>query len=124
MFLHVDPSDGLPIYDQVVRQIKFAVAQGVLEPGNRAPSVRELARDLAINPNTVARAYQQLQADGILENVRGVGLEVKSGAVEACRGERRRLVGQRVASALAEARRSGLEEGELRALIEEQLRAS
>lgn len=124
MFLHVDPADGLPIYDQVVRQIKFAVAQGVLKPGNRVPSVRELARELAINPNTVARAYQQLQADGVLVNVRGLGLEVRADAIDACCAERRRLVGARVASALAEARRSGLQDGELRALIDEQLRAS
>jgi GntR family transcriptional regulator len=78
---------------------------------------------LAINPNTVARAYQQLQAEEILETIRGQGLEVKSGAIDACREERRRLVGARVASALAEARRSGLQENELRALIEDHLRA-
>ena len=65
MFVHIDPSDGLAIYDQIVRQIKFAVAAGALATGELAPSVRELARDLAVNPNTVARAYQQLQADRV-----------------------------------------------------------
>ena len=95
MFLQIDPSDGLPIYDQIVRQVKFAVARKAIRPGERVPSVRELARDLAINPNTVARAYQQLQADGVLASVRGMGLEVAEGAVEPCCQERRRLI-QRV----------------------------
>ena len=60
MFLHIEPTNGLAIYDQIVRQIKFAVAGGGLPPGEMAPSVRELARELAVNPNTVARAYNQL----------------------------------------------------------------
>ena len=53
MFLHVDPDSGLAIYDQIVRQIKFAVATGALPAGEMAPSVRELARELAVNLNTV-----------------------------------------------------------------------
>ena len=76
MFLNINPSNGIAIYDQIVRQVKFAVAQGAVKPGNLVPSVREMARELAINPNTVARAYQQLQADRVLEQVRGMGLEV------------------------------------------------
>ncbi|MCA9144036.1 MAG: GntR family transcriptional regulator, partial [Planctomycetales bacterium] len=76
MFLNINPANGIAIYDQVVRQVKFAVAQGAVKPGNLVPSVREMARELAINPNTVARAYQQLQTDGVLEQVRGMGLEV------------------------------------------------
>ena len=67
MFLHIDPHNGLAIYDQIVRQIKFAVAGGVVRSGELVPSVRELARELAINPNTIARAYRQLQDDRVLE---------------------------------------------------------
>ena len=51
MFIHIDPINGLAIYEQVVRQVKFAVARGALKPGNLVPSVREMARDLTINPN-------------------------------------------------------------------------
>ena len=54
MFFQIDPANGLPIYEQVVRQLKFAVADELLQPGELAPSVREVARELAINPNTVA----------------------------------------------------------------------
>ena len=121
MFFHVDPTDGLAIYDQVVRQVKFAIAGRVLRPGNLVPSVRELARELAINPNTVARAYQQLQADGVLQTVRGTGLEVAADAVKHCRTERLKLIRTRVAQALAEARQSGLDADELRKLVDTEL---
>ena len=123
MFLHVDPSNGLAIYDQIVRQIKFAVAGGALPPGEMAPSVRELARELAVNPNTVARAYQQLQTEGVLDSVRGMGLAVASGADKRCRSERLKLVQGRLREVLLEARRSGLELDELKQLIEEELAA-
>jgi GntR family transcriptional regulator len=123
MFLHVDPSNGLAIYDQIVRQIKFAVAGGALPPGELAPSVRELARELAVNPNTVARAYQQLQSEGVLDSVRGMGLAVASGADKRCRSERLKLVQGRLREVLLEARHSGLELDDLRKLIDEELAA-
>ena len=79
MFFQIDFGNGLAIYDQVVRQVKFAVAGEVLKEGELVPSVRELARELTINPNTVARAYRQLQDDGVLTSVRGTGLAVAAG---------------------------------------------
>ena len=80
MFLAIDPQNGVAIYEQIVRQVNFAVAAEVLVAGDLVPSVRELARQLAVNPNTVARAYRQLQSDGVLETVRGTGLAVSAGA--------------------------------------------
>jgi len=71
MFFTIDPSNGLAIYEQVVRQLIFAIAAGVVRAGDMVPSVRELARELAINPNTVARAYQNLERDGVLATVPG-----------------------------------------------------
>ena len=121
MFLHIQPSDGLAIYDQVVRQVKFAVASGAVRTGEFIPSVRELAKELAINPNTVSRAYRQLQDDGVLETVRGTGLAVAKGAAQLCRKQRRELVGQRIREALVEATRSQLTDDELRRLVERQL---
>lgn len=117
MFLHVDPDNGLAIYDQIVRQIKFAVATGALPPGEMAPSVRELARELAVNLNTVSKAYQQLQTEGVLENVRGMGLAVAAGAVKQCRSERIKLVQERLREVLWEARQSGLDADEIQKLI-------
>jgi GntR family transcriptional regulator len=123
MFFQIDADNGVAIFDQVVRQVKFAVARGAIKPGNRVPSVRELAKELAINPNTVARAYLQLQTDGVLENVRGVGLEVAAGAVAVCRAERQRLVRLRLKSALLEAVQSGLEAEELQRLCDLEITA-
>jgi GntR family transcriptional regulator len=121
MFLHIDPSDGLAIYEQVVRQVKFAVANGTLKPGDLAPSVRQLSRELAINPNTVTRAYRQLQADGVLQSVRGTGVEVAPGAVELCRSARVQLIRGRVRRALVEAKQSQLSADAVRGLVEREL---
>jgi GntR family transcriptional regulator len=123
MFLHIDPSDGLAIYAQVVRQLKFAVANGTLRPGELAPSVRELARQLAINPNTVTRAYRELQTDGVLQTVRGTGLQVAPGAVKHCRSERVKLIRDRLRQALIEAKRSQLSAEDVRGLVEQEMAA-
>ncbi len=121
MFLHIDPTDGLAIYDQVVRQITFAVASGALRAGEFVPSVREMARELAINPNTVARAYRQLRDDGVLERVRGTGLAVTRGAAARCRKQRLGLITDRVREVLREARRSQLTRDDVGKLLEKEL---
>ncbi len=121
MFVHVDPSNGIAIYDQIVRQVKFAVASDALKPGNLVPSVRELARDLTVNPNTVARAYRALQADNVLQPLRGTGLEITSAAPKKCHADRAALIRSRLRSVLAEARQSGLPADEIRSLTEAEL---
>jgi len=121
MFLHIDPTDGLAIYDQVVRQITFAVASGALRADEFVPSVRELARALAINPNTVARAYRKLRDDGVLESVRGTGLAVTPGAAARCRKQRLGLITERVREVLREARRSQLTRADVGRLLEKEL---
>jgi GntR family transcriptional regulator len=121
MFFRIETSNGLAIYDQIVRQVKFAVAGDALQAGDLVPSVRELARDLAVNPNTVARAYRQLQADGILAPIRGTGLEVTPHAAKHCAAERVSLIRERLRSVLLEARRSRLELDDIRALVDEEL---
>jgi len=123
MFLHIEPSSELAIYDQVVRQVKFAVADGAVRPGELVPSVRELARQLAINPNTVARAYRRLQDDGVLEAVRGTGLAVADGAPEACRRQRLVLIRVRLRAVLQEAKHGRLGDGDLRQLVGDELAA-
>jgi GntR family transcriptional regulator len=124
MFLRIDPDDGLAIYDQVVRQMKFAIAGEALKPGDLVPSVRELARDLAINPNTVSRAYLQLQHDGILETVRGVGLSVAAGSPKRCRTEGATLIRERLAQVFEEARLSHLDPDDLRKMVHAELEAA
>jgi GntR family transcriptional regulator len=122
-FLHIDPTDGVALYAQVVRQVIYAVASGALEPGERVPSVRELARDLAINPNTVSRAYRDLQQENILRSVRGTGLEVTQDAVHQCRQRRITVIRDRLRRLLRETRRSRLDPDELQRIWNEEFNA-
>ncbi len=121
MFFAVDPSNGLAIYEQIVRQVKYAVANEVLKQGELAPSVREVARELALNPNTVARAFRELQADRVLTPVRGTGLAVAEGAYERCCQDRVLLIRQRLRQVLEEARQSRIGDTQLRQLIAAEL---
>ena len=123
MFFNIDPRNGVAIYEQVVRQVTFAVASGGLKTGAFVPSVRELARDLAINPNTVARAYRELQESGVLESVRGTGLAVAAGASKKCRAERVKLIRARLRQVFVEAEQSQIDPEELQKLVEKELRA-
>lgn len=122
MLLTIQANDDRPIYLQIVQQVKYAVAAGVLAPGVRVPSVRDLARQLVVNPNTVARAYRDLQTEGVLQPVRGTGLEITSAATKRCRDDRRELVRQRLRSALEEARHSGLEAHEVEHLVKQEFK--
>lgn len=78
-WFHVNPRSGVPIYVQLTEQIKTAVAGGVLNPGDQLPSVRELAVRLVINPNTVARAYGELEREGLLSVEQGRGTFISGG---------------------------------------------
>ncbi|ADG05147.1 GntR family transcriptional regulator [Kyrpidia tusciae] len=73
MWLRIDPRSEVPLYQQIVDQVREAVARRWLEPGTRLPSVRELAVQLALNHNTVAKAYQELEREGLIETLRGRG---------------------------------------------------
>ena len=86
MLFQLNTTDDRPIYAQIADQVKFAVAAGVLRPGELVPSVRELSKQLVVNPNTVARAYRDLQGEGLLEPVRGTGLQVAAGCAGAVPG--------------------------------------
>ena len=120
ILLDLDASDERPIYGQIADRVMFAVAAGVLRPGELVPSVRELSKQLVVNPNTVARAYRDLQGEGVLEAVRGTGLEVAQGAPEACRDGRREFVRRRLRDALDEARRSNLAHEEIESILREE----
>jgi GntR family transcriptional regulator len=76
MLLHVSSSSGSPLYLQIESQLKHAIAAGALKPDDALPSVRKLAAELRINPNTVARAYQNLERDGVIRTVPGGGTYV------------------------------------------------
>ncbi len=121
MLFNIDPGDELAIYDQIVRQVKFAIASGAVLPGELVPSVRELAKQVTVNPNTVVRAFRELQTAGVLETVRGTGLIVTKVAPKRCRADRKELIRLRVRAVLQEALQSQLDIAEIRELTEEEL---
>jgi len=82
MKFHIDPASGVPFYRQIIDQIKYAIARGEVRPGDQLPTVRQLAVDLAINPNTVGKAYSQLEILGILQTQQGSGTFISPQKVE------------------------------------------
>lgn len=118
MLLHIDPQNGIPIYEQIVRQVMFAVANGALKVSEHVPSVREMAGLAAVNPNTVVRAYRELQNLGILTPIRGTGLAVTPEAPVICRRARLDLIRERLRSVLTEAAQNQVDWDEVRKLVE------
>jgi GntR family transcriptional regulator len=121
MFLSIEPSGGVAIYEQIVRQIKCAIAEQTLRPGQLLPSVRALSHQLAVNPTTVARAYFQLQTEGILESLRGRGMIVSDRAAPECRSFRQDLFADRIGMVLGEALHGGLSSEEIRKIVDKKL---
>ena len=104
MQLRVSDRDGVPIYVQLVRQIKYLVSSGRLAAGEQLPPVRKLAEQLLINPNTVARAYRELESEGLVSSRQGAGVFVADGVSPLARREQQRLLTERIDVLLTEAR--------------------
>jgi len=92
--IQIDLKSGVPFYRQVIDQVKAAIATGTLGPGDRLPTVRQLAVDLSINPNTVSRAYTELELTGLVDTQMGSGTFVGQLPVEKDDVERRRQLNQ------------------------------
>jgi GntR family transcriptional regulator len=104
MQIHISPTDGVPIYLQIVNQIKYLVSSGRLSAGEELPPIRTLAEKLVVNPNTVARAYRELEAAGVVVKHRTTGTYVSDSGSRLGRRDRLRIVTQRIDALLAEAR--------------------
>jgi GntR family transcriptional regulator len=113
MRFSVNPSSTEPVYAQLVRQTRGALARGALRPGDRLPTVRELALELVINPNTVAAAYREMERAGLVHTQRGRGTFAAGIAAPPSVGERRRLLQKHVDALLTEAAHLGLSEEEI-----------
>lgn len=103
MQIHISTSDGIPIYLQIVNQVKYLVSSGRLTAGEELPPIRVLAEKLVVNPNTVARAYRELEAAGIVEKRRTAGTYVSDQGSPLARRERLKILTERVDALLAEA---------------------
>jgi GntR family transcriptional regulator len=104
----IDPQSGVPFYRQIIDQIQFAIADGRLGCGDRLPTVRQLAVDLKINPNTVARAYQELEIKGVVSTQMGTGTFIGDEKIEISELERQRMLDQISTELLSRAASYGL----------------
>ena len=108
MDIHISPQDGVPIYLQIVNQVKYLVASGRLAPGEELPPIRTLAEQLRVNPNTVARAYRELELAGLVTKRRTAGTYVSGAGSPLARRERLKILTERIDALLAEARQLGV----------------
>lgn len=121
MWFNIDSRSQVPIYQQLTEGVKKAVAKGVLQPGEKLPSVRELSVRITVNPNTIAKAYQELEREGIIETLRGRGTFVASRDTVKNEETKRQIVKEMLDKILVEAFYMGMEERELLALIKEEV---
>ena len=119
MQLHISTSDGLPIYLQIANQVKLLVASRRLAPGDEVPPIRVLAHQLLINPNTVARAYLELERAGVVVKRHGSGTYISDNGSPLARKERLKILSDRVDALLTEARHMQVEPEDVIKLIKE-----
>ena len=123
ILFHVDPRSGVPPYLQLIRQVRHELRTGALSPGDRLPTVKEVVASLAINPNTVAKAYRELEQEGLVEGRQGVGTFVvrrPDGPPPLVHARLARTLGEWVASARA----AGLDDDAIESLVGSALRAA
>ena len=109
----LDAHSGVPVYRQLIDQVQAGIASGALEAGVQLPTVRQVAVDLAINPNTVSRAYREMELRGILDTQQGTGTFVAPNQIEQSPAERRRLLTQLVTEFVARAGSAGFTAADL-----------
>jgi len=105
--LRLDLQSGVPVYRQIIDQVRGGIASGVLAVGHQLPTVRQLAVDLAINPNTVAHAYRELELGGLLETHQGTGSFISAQKLRGGGAERQRQLAQIVGECMARAGAAG-----------------
>ncbi len=103
LHLTISQGDGLPMYAQLIQQIKALIASGRLSADEELPSVRQLANQLVLNPNTIVRAYRELESDGLIYKKRGAGTFVSSNATPYTDEVCRRMLGERMDPLIVEA---------------------
>jgi GntR family transcriptional regulator len=121
MLFRPNPATGVPIYLQLMEQVKHAIETGALRPGEQLPGIRPLAEELVINPNTVARAYRELEHEGVIELRHGAGAFVTANARAKKQTDRLRSAQTVVTAAVERLRASGVTDEEIRRLFEAEL---
>ena len=121
MLFRPNPATGVPIYLQLMEQVKHAIETGALRPGEQLPGIRPLAEELVINPNTVARAYRELEHEGVIELRHGAGAFVSANARPKKLTDRLRTAQSMVTAAVERLRATGVTDEEIRRLFEAEL---
>jgi len=122
MFIRIEPGSGIAIWRQIADQIRAQCASEVLRPGDKLPSMRELARELAVNQNTILRVYERLTGEGLLERRHGSGTYVAQDiATEQLKATQRALLWRQVEQLARKAETLGVSGDELRGLVDEAL---
>src|SRR5688572_32594914 len=120
MDITISLTDGVPIYRQIVNQVKYLVASGLLQPGDELPPIRTLALQLRVTPNTIVKAYGDLEVAGVVHKRRGSGTFVSEGRPQlVAMRERRRVIEQRIDALLAEAYQLNFSAEDIRRLLQE-----
>ena len=122
MLFHIDYNSSQPIYQQVIEQIKLTVVNGGIKPGDRMPSIRELAKKLKINPTTTARIYNELAHEGVLILRQGQGAFVAPKVVSLASEEIHRIVSEYARKMLVEGLRLGLTREEIDVIVDVEYR--
>ncbi len=121
MIFTLNASSGQPVYLQLMQQIRHAIETGVLQPGEGLPGVRTLAQQLVISPNTVVKAYSELEHEGLLELRHGSGAYVSGRRSKKSRTDRLKQAQERVRALVKKLQRDGLSEEEIHRLVEAEL---
>jgi GntR family transcriptional regulator len=120
----INLNDGVPIYRQIVNQVKYLVASRLLQPGEELPPIRTLALQLKVTPNTIVKAYGELEISGVIQKRQGSGTFVSEGRPQqVALRERRRLIEQRIDALLAEAHQLSFPAGDILRMVRERSEA-
>ena len=119
MDITIHLNDGVPIYRQILNQVKYLVASGLLQPGEELPPIRTLALQLKVTPNTIVKAYGELEASGVIHKRRGSGTFVSDTRPQLALRQRRRVIEQRIDALLAEAHQLNFTDDDILRMVRE-----
>jgi GntR family transcriptional regulator len=122
MHIKVNPDSGIPLYLQIIKQVKYLVACGALKAGDQLPPVRDLAMQLRINPNTVARAYHDLRYEKIITSKWGEGTFISEEVAKIAESEKKKIIAETLDQAIHQATSLGLTKEEITQIFINQLK--
>ncbi|TMW70280.1 GntR family transcriptional regulator [Alteribacter natronophilus] len=119
MYFHIDPKKNVPLYEQIIQQVKEMVAKGILQPGEKLPSVRELSSRIVINPNTVSKAYQELERQEVIVTIRGRGTFINEDVIQAKDPKKTEAIRQTLKQTVIDSHYAGIDKKTIMEWVEE-----